>query len=991
MRKDSIFSTKLFLYFCRFEINNCMKKLLVSLLLVCLIFPITLSAQKKYDYVSYSHDAMNVRIYTLDNGLKVFLSVYKDAPRIQCLIPVRVGSKNDPAETTGLAHYLEHLMFKGTPNFGTTNYEAEKPLLDEVERLFEVYRHERGQHERDSIYHLIDSISYVASGYAIPNEYDKMMKYIGSQGTNAATSNDYTMYIENIPSNQLENWAAIQVDRFLHPVIRIFHTELEAVYEEKNNSLASDSRKANETMLAALFPHHPYGQQTTLGRIEHLKNPSITNIKKFFDTYYVPNNMAVCLAGDFDYDEAIAIVDKYFGQLKPKDVPHYHIVKEEPITSPIVREVVGHEAEFVTVSFRMDMKGNDKAQYTLDLLGDILSNGKCGLMDINLNQNHKVNRASAYPYTLSDNTAFVLSGRPNANQSLEEVKELLLNQLEMLKNGEFDESLLAAALNNYKISEMRTLQSNNGRARKLAHCFEYDIDWYYASQEMEMYSKVTKQDIVDMANKYFKDNNYVVVYKRQGEPLDVEKVTKPAITAIQVNRDAESEFFKSVKERPVKPIEPVFVDFKDCITFDNYKDVPIDYLHNDEDETFTLRFVFPIGELNEIKLPYAVRYLNNLGTDKMDVEAIKTQFYTLGCNYNISCSDEETSVTLTGLADNMGKALKLMMDVLKNAKSDEVALKNTKDDILLQRKNAKSSQSNVMNCLRSYCEYGPNLVKYQLSNDAISSLSSDDLLSTMRSLLLYKPEILYYGPTSVKALKKQLKANYKLPKQFAVPRHAKKFERLATPENQVFYAPYPAKQSRLITVNRAAKFDGKVIPLVNMYNQYFGGSMNAIVFQELREKRSLAYTAQSSFIVPADTADYMYNYSYIATQNDKVLDALVAFDSLFNDMPLSQTAFDLAKEGAKSSIASNRITKMAILNTYLKNRKMGFDYDYRKDFYNLIDLFTLKDIQNFNEKFIKNRPKTYMLLISKDEFDIDAVRAKYGPIQTLTLEEIFGY
>ena len=325
-----------------------------------LALPMFLQAQKHYDYISYSHDAMKVRIYTLDNGLKVYLSVYKDAPRIQTLIPVRVGSKNDPAETTGLAHYLEHLMFKGSQHFGTLDYDAEKPLLDEIERQFEVYRRTHEKRDRDSIYRIIDSLSYVASGYAIPNEYDKMMKFIGSQGTNAATSNDYTVYIEDIPANQLENWAYIQADRFANPVFRIFHTELETVYEEKNRSLSSDSRKASEAMLNALFPNNPYGQQTTLGSTEHLKNPSLTNIRRFFDTYYVPNNMAVCLAGDFDYDEAIAIIDKYFGQLKSKEVPHYAIAKEKPITTPVVREVTGHEAEFVTVSFRLDLPANPR-------------------------------------------------------------------------------------------------------------------------------------------------------------------------------------------------------------------------------------------------------------------------------------------------------------------------------------------------------------------------------------------------------------------------------------------------------------------------------------------------------------------------------------------------------------------------------------------------------------------------------------------------------
>ena len=217
------------------------------------------AACSKYKYETVAGDPLNTRIYTLDNGLKVYMSVNKEAPRIQTYIAVKVGGKNDPAETTGLAHYFEHLMFKGTQQFGTSDYAAEKPMLDEIENLFEVYRKTADEAERAAIYRRIDSISYEASKIAIPNEYDKLMSAIGANGTNAFTSQDMTVYVEDIPSNQIDNWAKIQADRFKNPVIRGFHTELETIYEEKNMSLTQDSRKVWEAMDAALFPNHPYG------------------------------------------------------------------------------------------------------------------------------------------------------------------------------------------------------------------------------------------------------------------------------------------------------------------------------------------------------------------------------------------------------------------------------------------------------------------------------------------------------------------------------------------------------------------------------------------------------------------------------------------------------------------------------------------------------------------------------------------------------------
>ena len=247
-------------------------------------------------------------------------------------------------------HYFEHLMFKGTEQFGTSDYAAEKPMLEEIESLFEVYRKTTDEAERAAIYHRIDSVSYEASKIAIPNEYDKLMSAIGAIGTNAYTAYDQTVYVEDIPSNQIDNWAKIQADRFKNIVIRGFHTELETIYEEKNMSLTSDGRKVYENILSSLFPNHPYGRQTVLGTQESLKNPSITNVKMYHDTYYVPNNMAICLSGDFDPDEMIATIDKYFGDMKPNEnIPALQYEPEQPITSPVVRDVYGLDLSLIHI------------------------------------------------------------------------------------------------------------------------------------------------------------------------------------------------------------------------------------------------------------------------------------------------------------------------------------------------------------------------------------------------------------------------------------------------------------------------------------------------------------------------------------------------------------------------------------------------------------------------------------------------------------------
>ena len=413
---------------------------------VAMLLAGSVSAQK-YEYKTYDNDPLGVREYTLGNGLKVFMSVYKDAPRIQTYIAVRAGSKNDPSETTGLAHYLEHMLFKGSHQLGTTDWEREKVELQKIEDLYEMYRKTTNEAARAAIYHQIDSISYVASTIAIANEYDKSMTAIGSEGTNAFTSNDYTMYVENIPANQLETWAKVEGDRFPNLVLRLFHTELEAVYEEKNISLAQDNRRVNEEMMRALFPHHPYGQQTTLGTIEHLKNPSMTNIYRFHHTYYVPNNMCIALSGDFNPDEAIKIIDKYFGSWVPGTVPEFKKVKEAPITSPIVRLVNGQDPASLTIAFRIEEGNGSRDAFLAQAMKMVLYNGRCGLIDLNLNQKQLCLGAYAGAYTLNDYAAFMLSGRPTQGQTLGQLRDLMLEQIDLVKQGKFDENLIEASIN----------------------------------------------------------------------------------------------------------------------------------------------------------------------------------------------------------------------------------------------------------------------------------------------------------------------------------------------------------------------------------------------------------------------------------------------------------------------------------------------------------------------------------------------------------------
>ena len=974
--------------------NTLLKK--IGLPLLCLAaLGLSSCTQSRYSYETVPNDPLQARIYTLDNGLKVYMTVNKDEPRIQTYIAVRVGGKNDPAETTGLAHYFEHLMFKGTNHFGTMNYEIEKPLLDQIEQTFEIYRKTTDEAERKAIYHTIDSLSYEASKYAIPNEYDKLMAAIGANGTNAYTSFDVTCYTEDIPSNEVENWAKIQADRFKNCVIRGFHTELETVYEEKNMSLTRDARKVYEQTLAALFPHHPYGTQTVLGTQEDLKNPSITNIKNYYKTWYVPNNMAICLSGDFDPDQMIATIDKYFGDMQPNpNLPKLNLPKESDITAPVVREVLGPEAENVTLAWRFPGAASKELE-TLQILSQILYNGQAGLIDLDLMQQQKTLSAYCYPMAMSDYSAFMMAGRPKAGQTLDEVKDLLLGELKKLRDGDFDESLLEANINNFKLYQLHQLESNGARADWFVQSFINGSNWADEVTALDRMAKLTKQDIVDFANKYLKDDNYAIIYKRQGKDPNEMKIAKPEITPIVMNRDTASAFLKELQAeaKNVTPIEPVFLDYsKDLTQLTTGKGVPVLYKQNTSNDLFQLIYLFDMGNNQDKALGTAAQYLEYLGTSDMTPEQVKSEFYRMACSFYVSPGSRRTYVTLSGLNENLPAAMALFEKLLADAQVNAEAYTNLTNDLLKARKDAKLSQGTNFGRLISYVNYGPkNPATNLLSEAELKSMNPQELVDRIHSLNSYKHRILYYGPNSDKELVALLDKEHRTPDTLKDVPAGEDFKQQATPETKIYLAPYEAKNIYMSQIsNRGEKFDAAIEPARQLYNEYFGGGMNSIVFQEMRESRGLAYSAWAGLNKPGYADEDYYFISQISSQNDKMLDAINTFNDIINNMPQSETAFKLAKEGMIARLRTDRITKMSVIWSYINAQDLGQTVDSRIKLFNDVQGMTLQDVVDFQQKWIKGRTYSYGILGDKKELDMEALK-KIGPVIELTTEDIFGY
>lgn len=957
------------------------------------LIALSLSATaQSYNYESVPGDPMHARIYTLNNGLKVYLSVNKEKPRIQTYIAVRTGSRNDPAETTGLAHYLEHLMFKGTNRFGTSNPEAEKPFLDEIEKRYEAYRRLTDPVQRKQAYHEIDSVSQLAAQYNIPNEYDKLMASIGAQGTNAYTSNDETVYTEDIPSNEIDNWAKVQAERFQNMVIRGFHTELEAVYEEYNIGIAKDSRKMWKAYFAKLFPGHPYGTQSTIGTQEHLKNPSITNIKNYFKRYYCPNNVAICMAGDLDFDETIAIIERHFGQWKPNNAlsyPNFDPVKE--LTAPTDTTVYGEEAESIWLGWKADAAASAQAD-TLEVISSLLSNGTAGLLDLNVNQPMRALYTAAGNINMREYSAFILQGAPLEGQSLDDLKAIMLDEVAKLKRGDFSDDLLPSIVANLKLDYQKALESNEFVADQMVNAFIQEKGWKSVATYIDRVEKMTKADIVSFANSFFRDN-YAIVYKRQGEDTTLQKIDKPEITGIPTNRDQQSRFVTDIINNEVTPIEPHFVNYdRDLTQGTTKKHLPVLYVENKTNDLFTLRYRYDFGEEADKWLPYAASYIDYLGTDRLTATQLKQQFYKLACTMNVSVGGDNMSIEISGLGENMDKAIALTVDFLQNMKVDQDAYDSYVGTCLKSRTDNKLNQSYNYGALCQYGQYGPyNPYRNVPDSTELVQKNPQELVDIIKALRGYEHTILYYGPTSLKNLIATIDKQHKTAKKLSAVPAGREYTNQPTPENEIILAPYEAKNIYMrMYHNEGRQFNADDLPVIALFNEYYGGSMNSVVFQELREARGLAYSASARYATPQRLSGTECAFANIISQNDKMMDCIRTFHQILDTIPQSDKAFLLAKQGLQKQLATVRTTKMGIINNYLATKRLGLTKCQSEIIYDKLPSITLQDIVKYEQEQMANKSWHYLILGDEKELDIESLE-KIAPIRRVSTEEIFGY
>ncbi len=933
------------------------------------------------------NDPLDAHIFELDNGLRVYLTENHEEPRFYAEIAVRAGSKHDPADGTGLAHYLEHLLFKGNENLGTLNYEAEKPYLDEIVELYEQHFVETDEDRRAEIYSEINRVAQRAAEFAVPNEIDKLYNSMGGSGLNAHTWYEETVYKVGLPSNRLHQWAEIESDRFVNPVFRLFHTELETVYEEKNRTLDNGGRIIGTAIDELLYKIHPYGQQPTIGTVDHLKNPSLVYIQDYFDIYYVPNNMGIFISGDINIEETIALISDEFSRWEAKEIPEVGPWEEPPLQGSERRTVQYPGEEQVSIAFRTAENGHEDKE-ALILVDMILDNRTAGLINLNLNQQQLVSNAGSSPLFLNDYGSQNLYGIPKQDQTLEEVEQLLLDQIDNIKKGNFEEWIIAAIINDFKKNEKASLEFNTARVSMMRSSFIEGSEWDYHIAEIERMEQLTKDDVVAVAIKYFGDD-YVSVYRVDDQHV-VPPVEKPQIDPVSIDPTRQSVFAANILAMEYDEIEPSFVEADTDYRVIEFADgVELYYAPNPLNDLFTFSINVEVGTEENEKLGLSAALMDVAGTQNMTNEELQKEWYRMGSEFRFGSGENSSAFSVSGLDEQFEDSLALMMELVKTPATDEQTLEQLKGILIKSREDRKSSPPAITQALYLYNRYGEESPLLEaLTTQEIVDTGLDELMSLPAELLNYNHTIAYTGSMPLEDLVEVLRRH-----------HAIEGELQDTPEYR-FRTARQVNDTELLVVDQQTAqaqvriefadgvYNSDDSVMSSIYTNYFGSGMSSVVFQELREARALAYSAQARYAQGGRENAENLMLGAIGTQTDKTVDALEAFIDLIDNMPSSSERFEEAVNSQLNRYRTSKLNFREVIGAVRSWERLGFETDPRIQRYQEMQTASLDDLVEFQQEHVQGRPKLISIVGDLSIIDTEELE-KFGTVEEIQVGQLF--
>lgn len=933
-------------------------------------------------------DPMQAHIYQLDNGLMVYLTQNKEEPRFYAEIAVRAGSKHDPQDATGIAHYLEHMLFKGSQKIGTLNYEKEKVHLDRIEALYEQHFGETDPEKRAAIYAQINAENQLAAAYAIPNELDRLYTAMGERGVNAHTWVEETVYKVELPANRLAQWAKTEAERFHEPVFRLFQTELETVYEEKNRSLDNKGRVIRQAVQEQFYKVHPY-RVTTLGTVEHLKNPSLKRMYEFYRTYYVPNNMAIFISGDIDIDETIQLIEREFSLWERGELPPFPDY-EEPALNAVERVEVQYPGEeYVLLAFRTAKRTHEDAE-ALQILDMILDNATAGLINLNLNQQQKVRQAGSYPYLLNDYGAQYLWGIPKQGQTLEEVEALLLEQIDLIKAGQFEDWIIPAIVTDFGKSVKQEQESNSSRVGLMRDSYLGFEEWSHAVRTLDRMAKIDKRDIVEVANRYF-NGGYVAGYRRDGEQ-DIPEITKPPIDKIDIDASRQSAFFAAMMAMPFAEIEPTYlVPERDFTTRELAGGNKLYYARNPLNDLFDFSIAIDLGSLTENRLPIARELLDKSGTARFTAEALKKEWYKLGTDFRMSVGDQETTISISGLDANFAASLALLSELMHGPTTDDATLAELQAIIIDRRDDALKDHRTIHEALYRYHRLGDRAYyRRVLSNEEVRALERQELMDLLRGLLAYRQTLSYTGSQTIGDVQAILAQHYSLPASPVEPPPYQVLDFTQPEKTQLYFFDKEMAQALVRIEYVDVPYQAALEPAIELFNDYFYGGMAGIVFQEIREARALAYSVGALYFNGHDQADYNYMVGGMGTQADKTPEAVAAFVGLLDDMPASPERFAAAQLSVINKYRTERLGFRSVLGAVRGWERKGLAGDPRAGRFAQIQASNLDEVLEFYRQHVEGRPKLISITGDKSKMDLEALAAQ-GEIIELGLEDLFAF
>ena len=931
---------------------------------------------------------MQVIKRTLDNGLTVYLSPNHEEPRFYAEIITRAGSKHDPETNTGLAHYLEHLLFKGTTSFGTVDYPKEKALLDEITDLYEERSKESNESQRKKIYDRINEVSTQAAAFAIPNEMDRVYSDMGGKGINAHTWHEETVYKVDLPSNRLSHWAKIESERFANPVFRLFHTELETVYEEKNRSIDNKDRLLQREVNNLLFKSHPYGQQPTLGSIEHLKNPSIKAIENFFAKHYVPQNMAICISGDIDPENTLKVIEKHFSSWKnPESLRPEPQWDEQPIKGREFVQVQYLGEVQLLLAFRTAPRHHPD-YHALRLMDMILDNSVAGLINLNLVEKQEVRAAGCFPQNYNDHGVQFFYGIPKDGQTLEEAEGLILAEIEKLRNGQFEDWILPAVINDFKKKEKEDRESNAKRVEMMRDTFLSFVEWEVTERAIEELEKLSKEDVVRVAKKYLGEN-YVAGFRIDAQH-ELPSIEKPDIDPLKIDPDKESEFMRQVGSLPYEPFEPKFVEEgKDFKVVEVSPGIRLIHAGNPLNDLFTLEVRMEEGYRHQPLLPYVKRMLDRSGAGESSAENLKIEWYKLGTDFSFGIRDLLSSFGLNGLDENMESSLDLARQLLQSPRISSEKWEESKKIILSERDDEIKDPRALSNALAHFHRYGPNSRYLQRpSDEEVNATTVAGLSGILSSLLQTERTILYYGPRSAEEVVSVIKDSFLASNASRKASQIQPNRSLDPEKSQVFFLQKEMAQAQVRIEFATGLYDEKKAPAGQLFNEYFGGGMAGLVFQELREARALAYSAWAHYFNPSRPNEENVLVGAIGCQADKTLDAVEAFMELLEKMPINDTRWESAHSSILSTYRTNPIGYRSTPSFVYDVNALGLIGDPREDRFNALRKADINMLEEFYEKKIKPKAKLLSIVGDSSKINLDKLSA-FGPVTKITAKELF--